>query len=56
MNASSLVSILEEERCPKIPDNLSSECKDFLVNCFVWDPKERPSMEELRKMRFVTPL
>ncbi|KAK1275633.1 Mitogen-activated protein kinase kinase kinase YODA [Acorus gramineus] len=41
------------EELPEIPEKMSEEGKDFLRRCFVRDPKQRPTAEELMKHAFV---
>ncbi|KAL0478522.1 hypothetical protein AKO1_004395 [Acrasis kona] len=41
-------------KCPKIPKNLSPDGKIFLKRCFVLDPKQRATVDELLKEPFVT--
>ena len=38
---------------PKIPDQLSYDCRDFLRSCFKYDLKERSSVMDLMKHSFV---
>ncbi|KAK1322326.1 Mitogen-activated protein kinase kinase kinase 2 [Acorus calamus] len=41
------------EEVPEIPEKMSEEGKEFLRRCFVRDPKQRPTAEELMKHAFV---
>ena len=42
-----------EGTTPCIPENLSEEGKDFLLQCFINDPKERAAAENLEGHYFV---
>lgn len=39
---------------PKIPENLTTDCKDFLDHCFEKDPQVRWKAEKLLNHPFVT--
>lgn len=39
---------------PEIPDNISDNLKEFLLVCFIRNPKERPNIKKLREQRFVS--
>ena len=38
---------------PIFPNNLSSECTDFLLRCFQRDPESRPSAPQLLNHPFI---
>jgi serine/threonine protein kinase len=44
-----LFKIVEDDR-PPIPENLSSDMKDFLLQCFFKEPEKRPTAADLLKL------
>jgi len=44
------------EGIPPLPDDISSELKDFLNNCFIRDPKKRKTATELLSHPWVSQL
>lgn len=50
---SATFSILNDDM-PVIPDNITSNLKDFLMKCFVKDPKKRATINDLLKHTWIT--
>ena len=48
-----LDKISNSKETPKIPENVSKECRQFLEYCFSRNPFERPTAEELLYHPFV---
>lgn len=46
-------TIIQQERAPKYPDNISAECIQFLNFCFQQDQTMRPTADELLLLPFV---
>lgn len=53
LSAMQVLFRMVEDRCPPIPEHISAEAKDFLKSCWVWDPKERPSANDLLRHPFI---
>eukprot|EP00178_Gracilaria_changii_P028029 TRINITY_DN946_c0_g1_i1.p1 TRINITY_DN946_c0_g1~~TRINITY_DN946_c0_g1_i1.p1 ORF type:complete len:972 (+),score=173.77 TRINITY_DN946_c0_g1_i1:201-3116(+) len=53
LSAMQVLFRMVEDRRPPIPSHLSTEAKDFLCSCWVWDPQERPSARELMRHPFI---
>lgn len=53
LSAMQVLFRMVEDRCPPIPGNLSTDAKDFLKSCWVWDPQERPSAKDLLRHPFI---
>lgn len=51
-----MMKIVSDGIIPDIPDNLSNEAKDFLLNCFQRDPSCRKSAKELLQHDFLRTL
>ncbi|CDF33999.1 Serine/threonine protein kinase [Chondrus crispus] len=53
LSAMQVLFRMVEDRCPPIPSHLSTEAKDFLTACWIWDPQERPSARDLLRHPFI---
>lgn len=51
-----MMKIVSDGIIPEIPDNISDEAKDFLLNCFQRDPACRKSAKELLQHEFLRTL
>lgn len=51
-----MMKIVSDETIPEIPENISDEAKDFLLNCFQRDPACRKSAKELLQHEFLKAL
>lgn len=40
-----------DENFPEVPSEYSEEFKELVNMCLIWDPKERPSAEDLLKLK-----
>ncbi|KAI8645002.1 kinase-like domain-containing protein, partial [Parasitella parasitica] len=49
MIAMSAMFRIVEDQCPPLPENISSDMKDFLEACFQKDPESRPSATQLKQ-------
>ncbi|GAN04190.1 protein kinase [Mucor ambiguus] len=49
MIAMSAMFRIVEDQCPPLPENISSDMKNFLEACFQKDPESRPSATELKQ-------
>eukprot|EP00767_Chilomastix_cuspidata_P002763 gnl/Chilomastix_cuspidata/289.p1 GENE.gnl/Chilomastix_cuspidata/289~~gnl/Chilomastix_cuspidata/289.p1 ORF type:complete len:1039 (-),score=218.99 gnl/Chilomastix_cuspidata/289:4769-7885(-) len=50
---SALYRIVKDDH-PPLPELVSDECKEFLLQCFVKDPSQRPSADTLLASRWIT--
>jgi len=48
-NEAVMYHVAMREACPKTPDWVSAECRDFCALCFARDPTKRPNVSELLK-------
>lgn len=49
MIAMSAMFRIVEDQCPPLPENISSDMKNFLEACFQKDPESRPSATQLKQ-------
>jgi len=49
-----MVSMINKDMKPPIPDHLSEKCKDFLLRCLVRDIEQRATCNELLEHPFIT--
>lgn len=49
-----LFKISHTDQLPDIPASLSRHCKDFLAQCFIREPKQRPTAAQLLLHPFIT--
>eukprot|EP01090_Pellita_catalonica_P002624 TRINITY_DN121_c0_g1_i1.p1 TRINITY_DN121_c0_g1~~TRINITY_DN121_c0_g1_i1.p1 ORF type:complete len:497 (+),score=87.84 TRINITY_DN121_c0_g1_i1:150-1640(+) len=49
---SALFKIVQDD-CPPLPRNISKSLEDFLLQCFIRDPADRPSSKELLQHKWI---